>query len=294
MLEACIDYAGLFPPAGLDMESSVRNYAHYRRGDLNWALGRFILPVSLLEEFNFCIEDIGLAHDALDTWRLSVLAGDDIEDTLERVARFNKWHADRCETPFAAIDTMEVKTPSSDVVGRVADKVPDSLTLYCEAPFDDLLDETLEEVARAGACAKARTGGVRPQLIPPVADVARFLMGCRQAGVPFKLTAGLHHPLRSERALTYDSKSPVGVMHGYINVLIGAALAFNGADENTIVDVLSAETLKDFRFEENTVFWRDQRMTAEALAKARLEFVLSFGSCSFEEPFEDLKGLDLI
>jgi hypothetical protein len=294
MLESCIDYAGLFPPASLDMESSVRNYAHYQREAYNWALGRFILPVSRLEEFNFCVEDLGLRGDDFPIWRLSVLANENVKDTVERSARFNTWHADRSEAPVAAIDTLEVKTPSREIIGRVADQVPDSLTLFCEVPLDTFLDEALAEVAHVGACAKARTGGVRPELIPGVSNVARFLSACRNAAVPFKLTAGLHHPLRSERELTYEPDGPVGMMHGYVNVLLAAAFAFNGADVTTLVDVLSDETLDDFRFEENTVSWREHRMTAEALAKARLEFVLSFGSCSFEEPFDDLKGLNLI
>ena len=45
-----VDYAGLFPPAGLDMRAAVGNYARYAAGPWAWALGRFIVPVSRLEE----------------------------------------------------------------------------------------------------------------------------------------------------------------------------------------------------------------------------------------------------
>ncbi len=294
MLEGCIDYAGLFPPDGLDMESSVRNYAHYRCDELGWALGRFILPVSLLEEFNFSVGDTDRGEDTTETWRLSILAGEDLEDTIDRVNRFNKWHEERKEVAAAVIDTIEVKTPTTEIVERAADFIPDSMTLFCEVPIGLELDELLAKVARVGACAKVRTGGVLPELIPSVSEVAGFLMACRRSAVPFKATAGLHHPLRSERPLTYEPVSPKGVMHGFINVLLAAAFSYNGMEEGVVVDLLSEESQDTFRFEENTVSWREHRMTTEALAKARMEFAISFGSCAFDEPFEDLKGLNLI
>jgi hypothetical protein len=294
MLEGCIDYAGLFPPAGLDMESSVRNYAHYHCDELGWALGRFILPVSLLEEFNFSVDVIGEDEDTTETWRLSILAGEDLEDSIDRVSRFNKWHEERREIAAAVIDTIEVKTPTTETIERAADVIPDSMTLFCEVPIGLELDELLAEVVRVGGCAKVRTGGVLPELIPSVSEVAGFLMACRRSAVPFKATAGLHHPLRSERPLTYEPGSPKGVMHGFINVLLAAAFSYNGVEEGVIVDLLSEESPDTFRFEENTVSWREHRMTTEALAKARTEFAISFGSCAFDEPFEDLKGLNLI
>ena len=294
MLEGCIDYAGLFPPAGLDMESSVRNYAHYSCDELGWALGRFILPVSLLEEFNFSVNDSGPGEDTTETWRLSILAGEDLEDTIDRVGRFNKWHEERREIAAAIIDTIEVKTPTTETIGRAAGVIPDSMTLFCEVPVNLELDELLTEVVRVGGCAKVRTGGVLPELIPSVTEVAGFLAACRRSVVPFKATAGLHHPIRSERSLTYEPGSPKGVMHGFINVLLAAAFSYNGVEEGVIVDLLSEESPDTFRFEENTISWREHRMTTEALAKARTEFAISFGSCAFDEPFEDLKGLNLI
>ena len=51
LLAQLIDYAGLFPPAKLDMGPTVRNYADYVAGDDAWMLGRLIVPVGRLEEF---------------------------------------------------------------------------------------------------------------------------------------------------------------------------------------------------------------------------------------------------
>jgi hypothetical protein len=58
-LNRLIDYAGLFPPAGLDMLTSTRNYACYRSGKYAWALGRLIVPVARLTEFSAALMEVG-------------------------------------------------------------------------------------------------------------------------------------------------------------------------------------------------------------------------------------------
>ena len=69
LLHSLVDYAGLFPPAALDMHQAVHEYAHHRAGDHAWMLGHFIVPVSRLEEF-------ATSHSALgpspvgDVWQL--------------------------------------------------------------------------------------------------------------------------------------------------------------------------------------------------------------------------------
>ena len=50
LLAGLIDYAGLFPPASLDMAEAARNYEAYRAGPHSWALGRFIVPSARLNE----------------------------------------------------------------------------------------------------------------------------------------------------------------------------------------------------------------------------------------------------
>ena len=42
--------------------------------------------------------------------------------------------------------------------------------------------------------AKLRTGGVVPEAFPKSLDIIRFVRTCAAANVPFKATAGLHHP----------------------------------------------------------------------------------------------------
>src|SRR5215475_5990741 len=95
LLSGLIDYAGLFPPAALDMPTAARKYAEYREGEYRWALGRFIVPAARLDEFEKAAEGIlpdgGWEGD--DFWRLSVLGGGDLSFDLNRIAEFNKKYA---------------------------------------------------------------------------------------------------------------------------------------------------------------------------------------------------------
>src|SRR5262249_44337983 len=89
---------------------------------------------------------------------------------------------------------------------------------YCEVPIRDL-----DELKRAGGFAKLRTGGLKPDMIPGVDDVAEFIRACAERRLPFKSTAGLHHPVRKQHPLTYEPDAPQGVMHGFLNVFLAAA-----------------------------------------------------------------------
>ena len=67
--------------------------------------------------------------------------------------------------------------------------------VYVELPLDDELEERVAELAERGLRAKVRCGGAE---VPSRAELGRFLRVCRDAGVPFKATAGLHHPLATD------------------------------------------------------------------------------------------------
>ncbi len=158
--------------------------------------------------------------------------------------------------------------------------------VYCEVPL-----EQLDEVQRMGCCAKLRTGGLQPEAIPPVAVVADFLRACARRRLAFKATAGLHHPIRAEFALTYAADSPRAVMHGFLNVFLAAAFVWHGT--NAIEPVLEETDPAAFRFEEQA-HWRDWSLEAAQIQDARRHFAQAFGSCSFEEPVHDLQTLGLL
>jgi hypothetical protein len=159
-----------------------------------------------------------------------------------------------------------------------------SLPTYCEAPIDEIHD----------AFAKVRTGGLIPDAIPSSAAVADFLYRAAERSLAFKATAGLHHPMRSERALTYASDSPRATMHGFLNVFTAAAFAWAGASRERLVAVLEDTEPENFRFGHDAVEWRGHALPVEQIAGARRDFAHCFGSCSFEEPVSELRELELI
>ncbi|HYL72757.1 MAG TPA: hypothetical protein VEU96_01055 [Bryobacteraceae bacterium] len=156
-----------------------------------------------------------------------------------------------------------------------------SLPTYCEVPLDQV----------AGGFAKVRTGGLTPDAIPSPSDLADFLCESASRRLPFKATAGLHHPIRSDRRLTYAADSPRAVMHGFVNVFAAAAFAWHGMERNLVLDVLKETNAASFEFGDEQLRWRGHQLTAPQIAQTRRYFAHSFGSCSFEEPLDDLREL---
>jgi hypothetical protein len=149
----------------------------------------------------------------------------------------------------------------------------------------------LPVLKKARARAKVRTGGISPNAIPGTEELARFLIACAKTKVPFKATAGLHHPLRSTQKLTYQQDSPSATMHGFINVFVAAAVAYQGAPEGDIVDLLNEQNPSAFQWDKNALKWRNHRPSARQVKTVRDKFAIGFGSCSFTEPIQDLKAL---
>jgi len=156
-----------------------------------------------------------------------------------------------------------------------------SLPTYSETPLAQITD----------AFAKIRTGGLTPDAIPSSEEIAEFLHRAASRRVPFKATAGLHHPIRSHRALTYAADSPQAVMHGFVNVFAAALLAKLGAEQRILVDILNESDPSAFRFLDGEMLCRGLGIGTAQIAEARHYFAHSFGSCSFEEPIADLKEL---
>jgi len=285
LLQSLIDYAGLFPPAGLDMETSVRNYGAYRKGPDRWALGKFIVPASRLAEF----ERTASAHvDPADPWPLSVLGGSDLNHDLAMILE-HRYHPTR----GLAIESLETKAASTVEIDH-ATRIPRDLATYIEIPISAPPDNLLAAIRLVGGRAKIRTGGVKVDAFPPSADIARFLVACAAARVPFKATAGLHHPVRCLRPLTYEKDSVKGVMHGFLNVFLAAAFVQGGMNAADAAELLEEKDSKAFSFDADGASWRKRRVGLNALATMRSTFALSFGSCSFEEPVGELKELGLL
>ena len=333
LLGSLVDYAGLYPPAGLAMGPAVENYARDRAGEHAWMQGRLVVGTKRLRELSAAgaalmpgtfatsgYREHAGSHPmggAYEPWRLSVLLdgasgleGDEamegLEKDLQTIEGFNEHHSAE-DHGLAVIDSVEVKPGSVDMIDALLDEMPEGLRVYFEVPWGvGGVDGRGMIAAMSGgeASAKIRTGGLVAGAFPSVGDVAGFIEQCRLAGVSFKATAGLHHPLRGEQRLTYEKDAPRGVMHGFLNVFLAAALAHaqgagaagggQGFGVSDIEGVLCETSRGAFEFGDAGVKYKRWTLTLEQIERARSAFALSFGSCSFEEPVEDLRGLGLL
>ncbi|MCZ6776783.1 MAG: hypothetical protein O7D34_10045 [Ignavibacteria bacterium] len=294
LLSHSIDYAGLFPPASLDMKSAVKNYAAYLESLDVWMLGRFIVPVSRLEEFESAALNVLPRDIDSRAWGLSVLGGDNLHEETKKIVAFNDKHWRPTNGGRAIIDAVEIKAHTQKEIQQAASLVPKEIAAYFEIPISDDPASLIDMIADAGGRAKVRTGGITQDAFPKADDLVHFTAKCVRAGVPFKATAGLHHPIRSTYPLTYEKDSPKGMMYGFLNLLLASAFIFDGVKPEEAVEVLEEESKDRFRFEDDGINWRKRKITNEKISATRRTVVISFGSCSFREPTDELKSMDLL
>ena len=155
------------------------------------------------------------------------------------------------------------------------------MRVFLEIWPDD--DAALDGVHERGAGAKVRCGGPTPDMFPSPAQLAHFVCGCRDRGLAFKATAGLHHPIRD------------GIVHGFLNLLGAAVLAHaEGAGPRDLVPVLLEEDAAAFEVTDDAFVVRGHALDAGAVAAAREQLFVGYGSCSFSEPVEDLRRLRIL
>lgn len=289
LMTSLIDYAGLFPPARLDMNAAVGQYAAYRRSEHAWMLGRFILPVARLDEFAHVAAACQSQTARASRWVLSALSDSQLDQAITQIMDFNERHA-----ALAFIDTIELKAERTDEIEEAMRTIPGFMTVYFEIPLTESTDQLIATIARSGARAKVRAGGLLPEMIPSSGDLARFIGQCAAANVQFKATAGLHHPIRSVHRMTYEHNSPSGLMHGFLNVVLASAFLRYGMSHEQATEVLNEASAEAFRFDDEGVAWHEWQLSVEQLTAARERFCIAFGSCSLSEPIEDLKQLGLL
>jgi len=329
LLEGIIDYAGLFPPSALPLDEAIRNYARYRKDDDSWMLARFICPAGSLKE-STPLFAAALSTGLTPTLSVLGQGGKTSAEFVlgvhadwEAVSLFAGEHAERIR-----IDAFESRLPPKVVEGppegiagivcavsvminkrlvQLAEEChvqPVAVTSWYEiVPGSEVRphwkqshwERTIEALA-FGAIAsqsysrapgfKLRCGGLDASAFPSPKKVAFTIAACRDAKIPLKFTAGLHHPIR------HFNSGVQTHMHGFINVFVAGVLAHaRGLSEERIRPIIVDEDAASFVFDDAGVRWKDHRATTEEIVQARQEFVTSFGSCSFDEPRDDLRSL---
>src|SRR4051794_13308026 len=297
LLTGSVDYAGLFPPASLTLEPAIANYADYIRTADAWMLGAFVLPLAKFDDISGKLGRFDVEHH----FRISALGAK--TDTPEQFISALQSAAQTIrdfQTRHGAIATVtQIEFPLATQPGATFVQTREALDgvkvqVFFEAPTDDAerVIAGIAEHQRAEAAArfgfKLRTGGVVASAFPSSMMIARALVAAAKHCVPIKFTAGLHHPVR----LFHDSVQTT--MHGFLNVLgAGVLAAEHEWDTVQTAAMLDDEDATSFAFADDDFSWREWRLPTDRIRVQR-ELVTSFGSCSFDEPREDLRALNLL
>jgi hypothetical protein len=240
VLERLIDHAALFPPASMSLPDALDEDRQARESEYGWIVDRFVVPAAKLAELPVERPTLSVVLSSLDD--VALLDG------------------------AADVEAVELVLPSArplsaDLVAAYSALRPLDVETYFELVFDDGwrddVPAAIGAVAAIGGRVKLRCGGA---FVPSVEQIGLVVACCRDAGVPFKATAGLHHPMRR------------GEEHGFLNLLAAAT-----APLDRIEEVLAEEDGSALELEE-----------------ASREVFASFGSCSWREPVEGLQELGML
>lgn len=295
LLEHSVDYAGMFPPCALELEPALTNQARYVRLDDRWMLNAFVLPVGqfdavkqFLAQFDvmhpLCISALGPKTENATAFREALAEAD-------AAIRLLSTHHD----DLVSISQLEMFVPGDADASllKEARSIVGSLPVFWEAPAEraertiGLLAEHNSNTGQPTFGYKMRTGGVTSNAFPTSAQIAPAMVASGTHQVPIKFTAGLHHPLRQHREEVQTK------MHGFLNVLGAAVLAAEHKwDVAQTTAMLEDEAASSFKFDDEFFAWRDWKIGSERL-RDRRRVVTTFGSCSFDEPRDDLRALKL-
>ncbi|MEP6604214.1 MAG: hypothetical protein ABJB69_09725 [Spartobacteria bacterium] len=288
LLTRSLDYAGMFPPCSLELAPALANQARYVRDAEAWMLSAFVLPIAKFAAASPSLSQFDREHPL----RVSALVPKSnsapefiaaLRTAVETIRTFSKEHVD-----LVSVDQLEMPLNKDVDLAEARGAIGDlKLRVFWETTADAAA-KSIASLAGSGFGYKLRTGGVTPDAFPSSAQIAKALVAAAKHQVPIKFTAGLHHPVRQFRD---EVKTK---MHGFLNVLGAGVLAFEHKwDEAQTTVMLEDEDAAAYSFDDKTFAWREWKIDNHGI-EAQRKFVTSFGSCSFDEPREDLRALKLL
>ena len=263
---ALVDDAAVFPPGNAELTDAVRRHAAVRGSAAGDLVGPFIAKATDLPRLAQ-LATAELFPDGLD---VSVVLG---SSTMAEVVQ-----RDADNLRVVAVEATSRASLERGAGGELPEVFLEVPLVGDTAPTD--WAEVVADLAAEGLLLKLRTGGLSADAFPDARQLAVAISAAVAAGVPFKCTAGLHH------ALPYDDPETGGGHHGFLNVLLATADAQRGAGADELVRRLDKRDGQELAAAWTALGPEDQ-------ARTRSSF-LSFGSCSIDDPLDDLVDLGLV
>lgn len=305
LLTQAIDYAGLFPPASLPLKEAWEKYLQHREEPESWMLSHFVCPLNRIPEFSALFQEnptekislvlLGRPEKTVGSFLSSLQSDLNLFVQQNRICE-GKLMARNLELrlPEEVHSRKEIGKFFEQTLSTLREAIPEPVATFFEVPVGpEWRQRTLATWEALGnhpeVGFKLRCGGIESAAFPSPELVAFVLSECRDRKIPLKLTQGLHHPMRHEDP-TIKTK-----MHGFLNLLFASALAWrNPLDEKSVQKILEEEEPGQFQFLADRIQWGEFSAEITSIEEARKKFVTSFGSCSFDEPREDLKAMGLL
>lgn len=290
---ALIDYAGLFPPASLDIGGAVAGYRSARSSPARWVAGRFLCPSSQLVEL--AGELTSSIRRGEDRWEVGVILESEPSGSIgAAAAEAQNFHTEM--QPAAIAASAEANITDASVAGLTAtidtiSSIQPEIFAFLEVDRSSSIRDQVINVAEAlktkGGVGgvKLRCGGADPGTFPSAAEVTEFILATTTSSLPFKATAGLHQPIRH-----FDDA--IGTWrHGFLNILIASGVAARGESAVTVEAIVSETDPAAFSVSPAFVTWRDISIPGSEMRRARRDGFVAYGSCEFDEPVDALADL---
>lgn len=268
LFDGLFDDAALFPPGDAPMAVAVPAHRELRTR-LGAVVGPFVVPAARLDEL--------CAHlgDGAPLGVCLIAPAGDLPAAAAHIDAVPGLVLAAVEVPVAADAAA-----AQQAVQVLSEVVPPGMPAAVELPRTPAREAVLDALAGTGLRAKLRTGGLRPELVPSPEELSATLSACVARGIALKCTAGLHHAVRQPDAATGI------VQHGFLNVLLAVDALTDGAP------VAAAEQHLR-QTDADAVVAALRGSTPQRVARARATFT-SFGTCSVQEPVDDLVALGLL
>lgn len=314
LLHKIIDYAGLFPPTKLPLDKAFEIYNKYYPGEYDWMLSNFIIPAKKLDEMSILLKE-SYQNDKIYPFSILGSSGETEDEFISNLKNNLLAWKHFIESNNGRVETkaFEVKLPAE----LIAQQDPDKTAIFIESVSDDIIQNidgelslffegildsewktNVKVLAEAiqehndnypNSGLKLRTGGIEASAFPSPEQVAYTIKTCLDHQIPMKCTAGLHHPVRHFR-------DEVGTkMHGFLNIFCAGAIAIrHNISEHEMIKLVEEEDPSAIKFTDECFTWDNYEISIEDIEYSRKALLISYGSCSFDEPIDDLKNLKLL